>query len=99
MAEAAPHGLVEGARTAGDVVVHDQAHQAVGLQRDRAVAVCLDELPEHVVAQLEQGLLAVGRLAEREHARPAGQQAQDGTGVDGLGDVGDSSSHTSQRYR
>ena len=41
--------VVEGARARDDVVVDDQAHHAVALDRDRPVALLLDELPEEIV--------------------------------------------------
>jgi hypothetical protein len=73
VAEAALHDVVERAGARHDVVVDDQAHQAVALDCDRPVALPLDELPEEIVAYLEQEVFAVGGLAEREHARTAGE--------------------------
>ncbi|WP_345404602.1 hypothetical protein [Nonomuraea salmonea] len=74
MAETTRHhrGQVPGAR--GDVVVHHQPFHAVALDGDAPVALLLDEPPDQLVAQAEQGLVAVGRLAEGEQPRPGGQQ-------------------------
>src|SRR5215211_3762629 len=110
VAEAALHDLVEGARAGRDVVVHDQAHHAVALDRDRPVALLLDELPEEIVSQLEQNILAVGGLAQGEEPRPDREQPHDGSSVDGMGGPSDTSSHalngiveptveTSRRYQ
>jgi hypothetical protein len=110
VAEAALHDLVEGARARRDVVVHDQAHHAVTLDRDRPVALLLDELPEEIVSQVEQNVLAVGGLAQGEQPRPGRDQPHDGSSVDDMGGVCDTSSHalngiveptmkTSRRYR
>ncbi|SCE90275.1 hypothetical protein GA0070214_103138 [Micromonospora chaiyaphumensis] len=69
------------------MIVHGQAQQAVALDGDGPVAVLLDELPEEIVAQVEQDHLAVGGLTEGEHPRPVREQGADGGGVDGLGEV------------
>ena len=74
VAEAALHDLVERARARRDVVVHDQAHEAVALDRERPVALLLDQMPEDLVAHLEQLLLAVGGLAQGEQPRPGREQ-------------------------
>jgi len=94
VAESVLHDLVEGARARGDVVVHDQAHHAVALDRDRPVALLLDELPEELVAQVEQSVLAVGGLAQGEQPRPGREQPHDCGRLDGMGGVLDVSSHT-----
>ncbi len=91
--EAALHDLVEGARPSGDVVVDDQSGQAVALQRDRPVALPLDQSPEQFVAHLEQGVLAVGRLAQCEHPGAGRQQLHEGGRPDGTGGVLDVDRH------
>lgn len=93
MADPLHHDLVESARTRGDVVVHDQAHHAVALDRDRPVALLLDKLPEELVAQVEQSVLTVGGLAQGEQPRLAGEQPHDGGSLDGMGGVLDVGSH------
>ncbi len=93
VAEAALHDLVEAARAGGDVRVDEQRRQAVALDRDRPVALLLDELPEELVAHVEQRVLAVGGLAQREHPRPGREQPHDGGGLDGVDGVLDVSSH------
>ena len=82
VAEAARHGLVEAAGTRRDVVVRDQAHQAVALDRDRPVPLLLDELPEEVVSQVEQNVRAVGGLTQGKQPRPGREQSHDGGSVD-----------------
>lgn len=93
MAEPVLHDLVESACAGGDVAVHDQAHQTVALDRDRPVALLLDELAEELVAHVEQSVLAVGGLAQSEQPRPGREQFHDGGVLDGMGDVLDFSSH------
>jgi hypothetical protein len=80
VAEAVFHGVVEGAGAGGDVVVDDEAHQAVGFEADGAVALVFDEVLEELVADVEEEFFAVGGFAEGEQARPGGQQFQDAGG-------------------
>ena len=94
MAEPALHHLVQVARTRRDVAVDDQPFQAVSLDRDRPVALLLDELTEEVVSQLKKDFLAVGGLTQREQTWPARQQPHDGIGVDGVSGVNERRSHT-----
>lgn len=94
VAEPALHDVVKDARTRRDVVVHDQAHHAVALDRDRPVALLPGELPEEIVSQVEQNVLAVGGLTQGKQPRPGREQPHDGSGVDEMGGVFDSSSHT-----
>lgn len=94
VAEAPFHGLVEGARTRGDVVVDDEAAQTVTLDGDRPVALVVDELPEELVPQVEQRALTVGGLAEGEQSRAVWQQRHDCGGGDGVGGICECSSHS-----
>ena len=94
MAEAELHDLVKAARTRGHVVVHDQRHQAVALDSDHLVALLLDELPEEIVSQVEQGLRAVSGLTQSQEPRPGGEQPHDASGIDDADGVPDGSSHT-----
>ena len=94
MAEAALHDLVEGARARGDVVVDDQTGQTDALDRDRPVALLLDELPEERVAYVEQRLLAVDGLAQCQQPGTADrEQLHDVGGFDGMGGLCEISSH------
>src|SRR5206468_5071537 len=68
-------------------------HHAVALDRDRPVALLLDELPEEIVSQVEQNVLAVGGLTQGEQPWPGREQPHDGSSVDGMGGVFDASSH------
>ncbi len=63
------------------------------------VALLLDELPEELVSQLEQNVLAVGGLAQGKQARPGREQADHGGGVDGVDGVLEGGGHTPRRYR
>ncbi|GAA3655969.1 hypothetical protein GCM10022224_018890 [Nonomuraea antimicrobica] len=51
------------------------------------MALLLDELPEQLVAQLQEHVLAVGGLAHGEQPGPGREQPHDGGGLDGLGGV------------
>src|SRR5690606_30672877 len=94
VAEATLHDLVQAAGARGDVVVHDQAQQAVALEGDGLVALLLDELAEELVARLEQDVRAVGGLAQSEQPGPGREQPPDGSGVNGMGGGFDSNGHT-----
>ncbi len=50
-------------------------------------------MSEEVVAQVEQDVLAVGGLAQREQPRPGREQTEDGGGIGDLGSVRDTGSH------
>jgi hypothetical protein len=54
----------------------------------------LDELPEELVSQVEQNVLAVGGLTQGKQPRPRREQAHHGGSVDDMGGGVDGSSHT-----
>src|SRR5690606_16755684 len=85
VAEAARHDLVERALAGGDVPVHDQAHEAVALVRDPAVALLLYQLAEERVPGVEEVVLLVSGLAEGEDPRPRPEQPHQGAGRQGKG--------------
>ncbi|GAA1465541.1 hypothetical protein GCM10009603_46550 [Nocardiopsis exhalans] len=68
--------------------------RGVAFDRDRAVALLFDELLEELVADLAQGVLAVGGLAQGEDPGPVHEEPQDGGGCEGMGAVRDVSIHT-----
>lgn len=51
-------------------------------------------MPEEIVSQVEQNVLAVGGLTQGKQPRPGREQPHDGSSVDDMGGVFDSSSHT-----
>ncbi len=85
VAEAAGHDVVEPAGAGHDVFVHEQGSEAVDLEGDRPVTLDLDELPEGVVAGVEQWFRAVGGLAEGQEPGPGLEQRKQ--------------RHAAQRYR
>lgn len=66
MAEPAGHDLVDRPVTTIDQGVYEKPTEATAFDRDRAIARVFDEMVEHLVAQSQEQLLAVHRLAEAE---------------------------------
>jgi hypothetical protein len=78
VAEPGRQHVVERPGAVRHVRVDRAAGQAVALDRDRPVALVLDQVPEGLVAQPRELLEQVGRLAEPQQSRPGRQRIQEG---------------------
>ena len=70
MAETGLHHLTEFSLSVRDEGVDRQGGEAIRLDRDRSVAIVLDEILERLVSQLRERLHAVHGLAQAEQSGP-----------------------------